>query len=140
MKTTMLLADYAQVAGDKLTVVGAGWSVTPSEANAVPFGIGIVIQVPWDLANRQHRWALELVDADGQPVTMSAPDNTATPIRLDGEFEVGRPPGLLPGVDLQATLAVNSPPLPLPPGQRFEWIFDVNGETAGRCPFSTARA
>ena len=48
----MLLADFAQVSDGKLTVVGGGWSLTGPEA--VPFGIAILIRVPWDQANQRH--------------------------------------------------------------------------------------
>ena len=61
-----LLADFAQVADGKLTVVGGGWSLTGPEPT--PFGIAILVHVPWDQANRRHTLRLELVDADGQPV------------------------------------------------------------------------
>src|SRR4029077_19300015 len=37
VKVTMLLADFAQVADGKLTVVGGGWSLTGPEPT--PFGI-----------------------------------------------------------------------------------------------------
>ena len=69
MKVTMLLADYAQVADGKLTVVGGGWSLTGPEPS--PFGIAILVHVPWDQANRRHTLRLELVDADGVPVTIA---------------------------------------------------------------------
>ena len=64
----MLLADFAQVADGKLTVVGGGWSLTGPEPT--PFGIAILVHVPWDQANRRHTLRLELVDADGEPVTV----------------------------------------------------------------------
>ena len=62
----MLLADFAQVADGKLIVIGGGWSLTGPEPT--PFGIAILVHVPWDQANRRHTLRLELVDADGQPV------------------------------------------------------------------------
>ena len=52
VKVTMLLADFAQVADGKLTVVGGGWSLTGPEPT--PFGIAILVHVPWDQANRRH--------------------------------------------------------------------------------------
>ena len=71
MKVTMLLADYVQVSDGKLTVVGGGWSLTGPEPT--PFGIAILVHVPWDQANRRHTLRLELVDADGRAVTGPAP-------------------------------------------------------------------
>ena len=64
VRVTMLLADFAQVSDGKLTIVGGGWSLTGPDP--VPFGIAILIRVPWDQANQRHVMRLELLDADGQ--------------------------------------------------------------------------
>ena len=53
MKATLMLADYATVSDGKLSIVGGGWSVTGPEP--VPFGIALLIQVPWDQANSGTR-------------------------------------------------------------------------------------
>jgi hypothetical protein len=131
MKATMLLADYAVVSDGKLTIVGGGWSQTGPEPAA--FGIGLLIQVPWDLANTVHAFSVELLDADGGAVSF---DNTEededeeeeNPVAFGGEFEVGRPPGLKPGTPLDFPVAVNSTPLPLAPG-RYEWRLTIDGES-----------
>ncbi len=128
MKVTMLLADYAQVADGKLTVVGGGWSLTGPDPT--PFGIAILVHVPWDQANRRHTLRLELVDADGQPVTAPATEEgeEAAVVFLDDiEFEVGRPAGIKPGTPLELPLAVNSGPLALEPGCRYEWRLSIDG-------------
>jgi hypothetical protein len=127
----MLLADYAQVSDGKLTVVGGGWSlIGPDPAS---FGIAILVHVPWDQANRRHILRLELVDADGRAVTVPASgdgEGEGEPIVFldDIEFEVGRPAGIKPGTPLELPLAVNSGPLPLEPGGRYEWRLSINGE------------
>jgi hypothetical protein len=128
MKVTMLLADYAQVADGKLTVVGGGWSLTGPDPT--PFGIAILVHVPWDQANRRHTLRLELVDADGQPVTAPGDDDAEeVPVVFldDIEFEVGRPAGIKPGTPLELPLAVNSGPLALEPGCRYEWRLSIDG-------------
>jgi len=128
MKVTMLLADYAQVADGKLTVVGGGWSLTGPDPT--PFGIAILVHVPWDQANRRHTLRLELVDADGQPVTApTAEEGEEAPVVFldDVEFEVGRPAGIKPGTPLELPLAVNSGPLALEPGCRYEWRLSIDG-------------
>ncbi len=137
MKVTMLLADYANVADGKLTVVGGGWSLTGPEP--VPFGIAILVHVPWDQANRRHVLRLELLDADGNPVVVGTEDGEESVVFFDDvEFEVGRPAGLKPGTALDFPLAVNSGPLPLEPGHRYEWRLAVDGETDDdwRLPFT----
>ncbi len=42
---------------------------------------------------------------------------------------MGRPTGLTPGTSLDATVAINVGPLPLPPGGRYMWRLSIDGET-----------
>ncbi|HXG75169.1 MAG TPA: hypothetical protein VNJ53_01230 [Gaiellaceae bacterium] len=126
MKATILLADYAVVADGKLTIVGGGWSQTGPEP--VPFGIALLIQVPWDQANTPHTFQVELVDADGAPVSFETDEGEEQPVAFGGDFEVGRPPGIKPGTPLDFPVAVNSTPLPLEPG-RYEWRLTIDGES-----------
>jgi hypothetical protein len=132
----MLLADYAQVADGKLTIVGGGWSVTGPMP--VPFAIALLFEVPWDQANVKHRFRLDLVDADGH-VVFAPTDEGEEPVVIEGEFEAGRPPGMKPGTPLDVPIAINLPGPPVEPGGRFEWRLTVNGEAGGdwRLPFST---
>lgn len=117
----MLLCDHAQVADGKLNIIGGGWTVTGPQPT--PFAIAILFQVPWDQANARHAFRLDLLDADGAPVG-------DPPISVEGHFEVGRPPGSRPGVPLEFPFAMNSGPIALEPGERFEWRLTVDGETA----------
>ena len=106
MRVTMLLADFAQVSDGKLTVVGGGWSLTGPEP--VPFGIAILIRVPWDQANQRQVMRLELLDADGQPVEMETEEGQQQVVFFDDvPFEVGRPAGLKPGTPLDFPVAIN---------------------------------
>ena len=135
MKATMLLADYAVVADGKLTIVGGGWSQTGPEAAS--FGIGLLIQVPWDQANTRHTFSVELLDADGAPIAFDEEEQAEQIVAFGGEFEVGRPPGLKPGTPLDFPVAVNSTPLPLEPG-RYEWrlTIDDTSREDWRMPFT----
>src|SRR5687768_18389717 len=87
----MLLADYAVVSDGKLTIVGGGWSQTGPEPAS--FGIGLLIQVPWDQANTRHTFSVELLDADGSPIGFEDDEESDQVVAFGGEFEVGRPPG-----------------------------------------------
>ena len=124
----MLLADYVVVSDGKLTIVGGGWSQTGPEP--APFGIGLLIQVPWDQANTRHVFTVQLLDADGAPVSFDEDDVEveSDPVEFGGEFEVGRPPGLKPGTPLDFPVAVNSVPLPLEPG-RYEWRLTIDEQS-----------
>ena len=35
--------------------------------------VAIHVYVPWDQTNMQHRWCLELIDSDDQPVLLPTP-------------------------------------------------------------------
>jgi uncharacterized protein DUF6941 len=125
----MLLADYVVVSDGKLTIVGGGWSQTGPEP--APFGIGLLIQVPWDQSNTLHQFKVQLLDADGAAVSFDEddPDNESDQsVEFGGEFEVGRPPGLKPGTPLDFPVAVNSVPLPLEPG-RYEWRLTIDEQS-----------
>jgi hypothetical protein len=126
MKVTMLLADHAQAAEGKLNVIGGGWNVTGPVPG--PFAIAMLFEVPWDLANERIRFRLELVDTDGDPVLVPTPEGER-PLVIDGQFEVGRPPGVKRGTPLAVPLALNMGPQPIPPGGRYEWRLTVNDET-----------
>jgi hypothetical protein len=123
MKVTLLLADAAQAIENKLYILGGGWSITGPEPS--PFAIALKIEVPWDQTNMQHEWHIELLTADGQPVT---PLGAEEALAIGGQFEVGRPPGLPKGTPIDLALAINSA-IALPPGQRYVWKLSIDGTT-----------
>ncbi len=122
----MMLCDHAQVAGGKIFISGGGWTVTSTPTP--PSAIAILLQVPWTQANRKIQFKLRLVDSDGEPVTQPNQMGQTVPVEIGGEFEVGRPPGLIEGTPLDAPFAMNIPPLLLQPG-RYVWELWVDGET-----------
>jgi hypothetical protein len=140
MKVMLLLADAAQAVDGKLYVLGGGWSIVGPEPS--PMAIAMKIEVPWDQANRRHPWLLELLDADGNPVSTAGSDGLEQPIRISGEFEVGRPPGLRPGTPLDLPLAISMSALSLPPDGRYVWQLSIDGESSEdwRLAFSTRPA
>jgi hypothetical protein len=139
MKVTMLLADAAQAVDGKLYILGGGWSITGPIPS--PSAIALKIDVPWDQANKKHRWDLSLLDGDGHSVLVGTPQGEQ-PVQISGEFEVGRPPGLVPGVALDATIAFNVGPLPLEPGSRFVWRLSIDdaSEESWQLAFTTRPA
>jgi hypothetical protein len=127
VKVTLLLADAAQAVNGKLYVLGGGWSLTGPDPSAM--ALAVKIEVPWDRANLKHRWLLELLDEDGNAVEMpsAAAGGAVQPLRIEGEFEAGRPPGLKPGTPLDVALALNFAPLPLAAGGRYVWRLSIGG-------------
>ena len=137
MKVTMLLADAAQAAEGKLYILGGGWSVTGPAPT--PSAVALYIQIPWDQTNVKHHFRLDLVDSDGQQVELEGPDGSQEPVFIDGDFEVGRPAGVKPGIPIDMPLALTIGPLPLADGSRYEWRLSIDERTDEdwRLPFST---
>lgn len=136
MRATLMLADHAVVADGKLYINGGGWSVTgPAPA---PSAIAVKLDVPWDRANQRLQLRLQLIGQDGDPVLLPSSEGPQ-PVLIEGEAEIGRPAGLVPGADVDFPLAFQIGPLPLAPGQRYEWVLDIDGETRDewRLTFST---
>ena len=124
----MLLADAAQEVDGKLYVLGGGWSVMGPEVG--PMALAIKIDVPWTAANQKHRFSLELLSEDGQqPEVQTAEGIARSRVSFEGEFEVGRPPGLPPGTDIDTAFAVQLGPLPLVKGRGYVWRLSIDGAT-----------
>jgi hypothetical protein len=136
MMATMLLADAAQAIDNKLYVLGGGWSITGPDAT--PSALAIALKVPWDEANEPHELRIELVDSDGAPILVTAPEGER-PLVIESQFEVGRPPGLRPGTPIDLALAINLGPVALAPGGRYEWRLTIDGhaEAHWHAAFST---
>jgi hypothetical protein len=122
----MLLADAAQAVDGKLYILGGGWSVIGPEPS--PMAIAIKIEVPWSETNQPHPWHLQLVDGDGQPVMAQTPEGER-PVVVGGQFEVGRPAGIVPGTPIDVPMAIGLGALPLPAGRRLVWQLFIDGET-----------
>lgn len=141
MKVTMLLADSAQAVGGKLYILGGGWSVIGPAPT--PMALAIKIDLPWDRANMKHHWRLELLDLDERAITIpTGSGNEREPLFLEGELEVGRPPGLKAGTALDIPLAINLGPIPLDPGRQYQWklSFHELKDEDWRVQFSTRPA
>jgi hypothetical protein len=95
----LILADAAQMMGNKLYMLGGGWNIlaVPGFPTQTQFCLVLAFQVPWMMTNRRHDFQIELADQDGQTLFV-----------LDAGFEVGRPIGLKPGQTqrVPATLAM----------------------------------
>ena len=123
MKVTLMLADSAQAVGGKLYILGGGWSyIGPKPA---PTAIAIKIEVPWNETNKRNKLKIELLDSDFNPILVPNPTGNA-PVTIGGEFEVGRPPGVIPGIPIDIPLAFNIGPIPLEPGKHFVWKLSID--------------
>lgn len=128
VEAQIILCDAAVAdPGGKVHMLGAGWSRMPSPTT--PHAVVLLMKVPWDRANEQLPLTLELRDSDGRPVELQAAAGTAR-LGLQTAIEVGRPPGVVPGSSLDASMAFNVPALPLPAG-RYEWHLEFAEQPFG---------
>lgn len=94
----LILADAAQVQGEKLFMLGGGWSQLwvkqfPAQ-HQMAVAAGILI--PWMETNARHEFKVMVRDEIGGTFT-----------EVGGQFEQGRPPGLPPGTTQRMMLAIN---------------------------------
>ncbi len=122
LKAQLILCDAAQAdpATGKVHMLGAGWSVMTGHGT---HAVAVLIKVPWDRTNQPIDLVLSLRTQDGQAVTVETGDGPRE-IENRGVIEVGRPAGIAAGSVLNASFALNLPPLPLPPG-RYEWRLEL---------------
>lgn len=118
----MMLCDAAQVSGGKLFILGGGLAVIGPKPQ--PLALALQITVPWDQANVQHQWRIQLFDEDGHQVSVKD-----KPVVIQGKFEAGRPPGMRPGSPLGVSLAISLTPLPLPGGSSYAFGLTINDQT-----------
>lgn len=123
----MLLCDAAQEIGGKLYILGGGWSIRQVEQQAL-MAIAIKLAIGWNEANEPLEFELRLMTADGDIY-----DAGAGPVVIKGRTEVGRPPGLKPGTELDAALAITVG-FPLAAGA-YRWEFDINSKRLAEEPF-----
>ena len=137
VEATMILCEHAVAdpGSGKIHMLGAGWSVTTSPITAQ--AVAIMVSVPWDRANQKIHLTLALLDPDGRAIHLGPP-GSGTDIRQEFQVEVGRPVGIPHGSPLDASLALNVPPLPLAAG-RYEWRLEFDGQSLSR-GFTVLRA
>jgi len=131
-----LLADHAQALGGKLYVMGAGWNVAGPAP--VTMALAGILELEWGEANEPKALRVELLTEDGRPVEVPTPTGDR-PVVIEGNVEVGRPPGTRRGSAFNIPIAINTGPMPIPPGGGYVWRFWIGGETRDdwRLPFST---
>lgn len=84
----LILADAAQVQGDKLYLLGGGWSIVWAKQYPARHQVAVAagILVPWLETNARHRFRIRAQAEEGKALG-----------EIGGEFEQGRPAGLPAG-------------------------------------------
>lgn len=100
----LILADAAQVVGNKLYLLGGGWDrlmVNRPFPIDQRIALALSIRVPWNETNQKHTFEVEIVSEDH---TTEEPRSLG---KLAGQFEIGRPPGIRQGQEQRFQLAVD---------------------------------
>lgn len=128
MRTQVLLVDAAQAdQSGKAHALGIGWNVTGTPTP--PMALLVLIEIDWHEANQRHTVSAILQDEDGQAIMVPDDDGRPTPVRINADYEVGRPPGSVPGVALNVPIVFNiGAGIPLEKGRRYRWHVENSGQ------------
>jgi hypothetical protein len=139
VEATLLLANSAEDHDGMVSALGLGWSMTASPTP--PMALVLLMKVPWDQTNQPHKVQIKLVDSDGQAPLIGQDDKgNPAPIQIDGQFEVGRPPGIPHGTAIDNSLVINLPPgMLLNAGTTYEWRVEVDGDEVATRSFYVRR-
>ncbi|HLG12770.1 MAG TPA: hypothetical protein VI876_13510 [Dehalococcoidia bacterium] len=122
----LILADAAQVMGNKLYLMGGGWDTLTINAD-FPLqhrcAIATSIRVPWTRTNEKHHFEVEISTLDGQSLA-----------KVEGQFEVGRPAGVPQGSSQRFQLAAEIALGLEKPGE-FVVVARIEGAEVGRISF-----
>ena len=100
----LILADAAQVVGNKLYVMGGGWdrltvnSGFPADQRCA---VALSVRVPWNETNVKHNFEVEVSTED------AVTEEPKSLLKAGGQFETGRPPGIPQGQEQRIQLAIN---------------------------------
>ncbi|MGI8925985.1 MAG: DUF6941 family protein [Tepidiformaceae bacterium] len=122
----VILADWAQVVAGKLYLQGGGWDTLTAQSfpHQQNIAVAVGLKVPWGATNQKYTVTINVVNEDTQ----------AGLIRLEGQLESGRPPGIAPGADQLVTMALNSAGA-IPSAGSYLVTASINGEERRRKAF-----
>ena len=124
----LILADLAQVIGGKLHMMGGGWDRLNVQKfpHIQSFSVATSISVPWAHTNEKHNIKITMVDEDGQQELF----------KIEGEFEVGRAPGIKPGSYQRLMMAFTVNSLKFTEPKVYSIISFVDGQEMRRLEFN----
>jgi hypothetical protein len=132
MELSAILCNHAEVQNNLLYLAGGGIdrAIIPQGVPGpwtISVSMGMTLIVPWTQTNQQHSLTVTLVDADEQPLKVPTGPETEEPLRVDMQFNLGRPPTLEVGEGQTVSLAVNLPALPMPKLGGYFFVIAVDG-------------
>lgn len=128
----LILADGAQVAGDKVYILGGGWTIVWAREFPTTHrgSVAVGMLVDWMETNQQHQLEVVLLSDDGQQV--------GEPL-VSGKFEVGKPPGITPGVSQRFMVAAGAD-FPLAKAGMYSVVVRIDGSDVSRTSFNAVQA
>jgi hypothetical protein len=137
MEIDAILCDHAQAADGKLFISGGGIDRSfagPDLPHMISLGLGAVVRVPYTATNQVHKFTVTIVDEDGQPVGPYSPDGIEQqPVQVEIPFNLGRPPGMMPGMSQPWSVALNFQ-LPLGRLGQYHFVVGIDGSDEKRLP------
>ena len=147
MDAKVMLCDFAEVAGNKLFITGAGISLLASPGTDSPYPINvslaILVSIPWTDTDTQHSLTIELVSevAGGSqqriPLAEQLPDG-----HPEGDmgmivfvFSAARVPTMVPGDESTMPIALPLFGLPLPELGPYWFSVRIDGREMDRASF-----
>ncbi|HET8658640.1 MAG TPA: hypothetical protein VFM55_06540 [Micromonosporaceae bacterium] len=131
MKINVILADTGvQDPQGKLHLLGVGWSQIGVQPNGLSgdMAVAVLIEVPWDMCNKELNVELELRSEDGEPVLVPTPGGQQ-PLRMTQRLVIPTPPGAPNGSPGTANLLVKlQGGLALAPGSWYAWRVTADGK------------
>ncbi len=141
MRVDAFLADSAEVVGNKIYALGAGWNtvfVRSFPAVHRRLTVAAVVHVSFTDTNTSHRFELRLETEDGKPypVGMRANEDGEPEaiFALGGEFTLGRPPLLVDGDEQVACFAFGIDGMRFTDPKKFAWVISIDGAESTRLP------
>lgn len=143
MDTAIMLCDHAEAINGKLFINGGGinvFRVGSGPPHTISTALGVVIHVPWAATNQAHRLAVDLVDEDGSEVAPWVPDGAPPrpPVKVESQFNVGRPAQLRAGAAQPVPLAINFQ-LGLASLGGYVFVVSIDDVEVKRLPFRVER-
>lgn len=146
MDAKVLLCDFAEVSGGKLFITGAGISLIASSSPIEPFRVNlclaVLVSIPWNETNAEHRLTIELVsEASGAAQRISLTDqipegtSPADQGMIIVTFSAGRSPIMVPGDESSMPMAIPLFGLPLPQQGPYFFSVHVDGREMDRASF-----
>jgi hypothetical protein len=123
----IILADAAEAVNNKLYLIGGGWETLTIDSQLpvlYPCAIAVAFSVPWNETNEQQNIEIAIDDED-----------EAQLLKVEGQVEVGRPPGIPLGKAQRVQMAIRLA-LPLQRLGTYVIVVRIEGQETRRVAFN----